>query len=560
MSKVKTYNIDNISPLGDIFGFSNLVGYYNENKHKKLNEWLDFYETFEKPGKQGLVGLFKPTKNINNEDKSPVSDRSINSSGKNRDYKYVFKISQYINYLVQHEYTVMKGLNELSPYCPHFCKVIGTLLCEVDAQSRKSGNPFQITTKYPIEKEVLLTEYIDNSYKLYNYIVSKKIHENVIYSAIKQVLMAIAIAQRKKQFTHYDLHSYNIMMKKCDENVVFLYVLDEDNQFCVPTYGHYPVIIDFGFSYIQDLDNGPAWPSMAHTDVGFMSDRFDPIADPKLFLVTVAREMRISRKNSKSNKFRRIIKNIFGNLKIDWESGWDDVEEKGASDYVTDMLNGYNKDSNIFDNYDHYCIDLIQSLIILPLEEQKYTDIEVSYKAFIKEFVKIENEIGNPFYNLYILKGIIDIAREVRVDYSSKSNISRDKALKYFRRSIYERINYVAKYCLPKDIHFEKMLCSLLCLAKNTEGILYDVITTRMKEKEREYSKLPLQTPEQIYGAIEANIQDKYIFSDKTVIFVMNSIKKDCSRLELNKKECDEINKIHSLSKGTFLYNLYKNS
>jgi hypothetical protein len=526
--------------FSEIFGFSDLVDYYNKNKEKRFDEWLEFDTTFEKPGKQGLVGLLNPKK----------SKTDIKS-------KIVFKISQYINYLVQHEYSVMKGLNELAPYCPHFCKVIGTILCEVDSDCRKSGNPFEIKTKHPIEKEVLLTEYVEDSSKLYNYIKSKKIHENVLYSAIKQVLMAIAIAQRKKNFSHYDLHSYNIMMKKCDDNVVFLYVLDEDNQFCIPTYGHYPVIIDFGFSYIKDLENGPAWPSMAHTDVGFMSDRFDPIADPKLFLVTVVEELRNKRKNSKTNKFRRVLKNIFGNLKIDWDSGWDNVEEKGASDFVTEILNDYNKDSNIFHNYDYYCIDLIQSLIILPLQEQNYKDIEVSYKAFIKEFVKIENEIGDPFYNLYILKGIIDVAREVRVDYMSKK--SSNKAISYFRKSIYERINCVANYCNPKNIHFEKMLCSLLCLSKNIEGILYDVITSRMKVKEREYSKMPLQTIEQIYGAIEANIPSKYIFNKKTVVFIMNSIEEKCSRLQLTSQECDEINDMNSLSKGTFLYDIFKN-
>ena len=183
--------------------------------------------------------------------------------------------------------------------------------------------------------------------------------------------MAIAIAQRKKKFTHYDLHSYNIMMKKCNKDVVFLYVLDEENQFCIPTHGYYPVIIDFGFSYTEDMNDGPAWGSMGHTDVGFMSDRFDPIADPKLFLVTVASEMREKRKNKKSNKFRRIVKNLFGKLNIDWESGWDNAEEKSASDFVTEMLKDHSRQSNLFDNYDHHCVDIIQSLIILPLEEQK---------------------------------------------------------------------------------------------------------------------------------------------------------------------------------------------
>ena len=265
------------SPLTNINGFDQLFEYFNKNKDTTWSKWLKFENTFDKPGKQGLVGLLSPI------------DQLFNEEGK--ELKFVFKVSQYINYLIQHEYVVMKGLNSLAPYCPHFCKAIGTLLCEIDPNARKKGNPFLITTKHHIEKEILLTEYIDNSCKFYNYIRSKKIHDRIIYSSIKQVLMAIAIAQRKKNFTHYDLHSYNVMMKKCNKDVVFLYVLDEENQFCVPTHGNYPVIIDFGFSYISDMDDGPAWASMAHTDVGFMSDRYDWVADPKLFLVTVAKEM-----------------------------------------------------------------------------------------------------------------------------------------------------------------------------------------------------------------------------------------------------------------------------
>ena len=531
------------SPLSEITGFSSLVEYYEKHKDKSWMEWLEFYQTFEKPGKQGLVGLLKPKKEIFNPIGKPL--------------KIVFKISQYINYLVQHEYSVMKGLNDISPYCPHFCKAIGTLLCEIDPTARKKGNPFLITTKHPIEKEILLTEYVDNSTKLYNFIKSDKIPEKVIYSSIKQVLMGIAIAQKKKKFTHYDLHSYNIMMKKCNKDVVFLYVLDKDNQFCVPTHGYYPVIIDFGFSYIKDLDEGPAWPSMAHTDVGFMSDRFDPIADPKLFLVTVATEMRQMRNNKKSNKFRRIVKNIFGKLKIDWESGWDNVEEKGASDFVTEMISGHSSHSNLFDNYNHYCIDIIQSLIILPLEEQKYENIDQSYKAFLDEFVKIEHQIGNPFYNLYVLKGIVDVAREVRVDYLHKGK-DRERAIKYFRESIYERVRFVADYCHPKDIKFEKMLCALLCLARNIEGVLYDVIESRMQSKERDYERLPLQTTEQIYGAIEVNMPDNYIFNENTTVFVMNCITEDCSRLELTSEQVKEVNNYASLGKGCFLYSLYK--
>ena len=46
----------------------------------------------------------------------------------------------------------------------------------------------------------------------------------------------------------------------------------------------------------------------------FMSDRFDWVADPKLFLVTVSNEIRYKRKTKISLKLKHIVKNIFGNL------------------------------------------------------------------------------------------------------------------------------------------------------------------------------------------------------------------------------------------------------
>ena len=94
----------------------NLISYYDENKDNDWKEWLSFDTVFNKPSKQGIVGLL--------EMKNNTSD------------KLVFKISQYINYLTQHESIVMKGLNTLSSYCPHFCRSIGTILCDVEPKCK----------------------------------------------------------------------------------------------------------------------------------------------------------------------------------------------------------------------------------------------------------------------------------------------------------------------------------------------------------------------------------------------------------------------------------------
>ena len=128
------------------------------------------------------------------------------------------------------------------------------------------------------------------------------------------------------------------MIKRCDKNIVNLYIIDDDNQFCIPTMGYNPIIIDYGFSYISDMEDNPLWASLAHTDVGFMSNIFDWVADPKLFLITVSLEIKNKRNSKQSKIFRRIVKNIFYPLNIDWESGWDEDQDRGATEFITQIF------------------------------------------------------------------------------------------------------------------------------------------------------------------------------------------------------------------------------
>ena len=505
----------------------------NDNKNKDWTEWLEFDKVFSKPGKQGLAGLFKI---------------------KGTEYSIVFKVSQYINHLAQHEMAIMKGLSKITSYCPHFSKGLDTIKCNIDPKCRKSGNPFKPVCKYPIEKDVILIEYIDNSKKFYNYINSEKIEEHILYSTSKQILMALLIAQKKTKFTHYDLHSYNIMMKKCDKDLVMLYVIDEDNQFYVPTYGHYPVIIDYGFSYIGELENNPMWATLAHTDVGFTSDRFDWVADPKLFLVTVSGEIKDKRKTKSAKKFRRIVENMFNKLTIDWESGWDDIDDTGASDVVIEMLEGYNIGSELFKEFDHYCIDLLQSLIILPLEPQSYKNIDKAYKGFLEEFIKIENEINSSFYNLYILKEIVDVARSVRVDYERREEHYIKSAVNIFKQRVFNKIYTVAKFVQLKDVKFEKMLCSLLVLSKNIEGVLYDTMNTKMKKKLMEYKKLPVQNIEQIMGILQVNMPDNYVLTEDTKVYVVDCIREVNEVKSIKRQDLEEINSSIDIAKGGMIY------
>ena len=185
---------------------------------------LTFLSYIDNTSKQGIVGLCKREKDRNNEE-------------------VVFKISRYLNFLIYHEYIVMKGLMDLRPYCPHYCALLDILSLKVNSEYKDNKkDPFKVTDK-SLEHDVLFSSYISDSNKLSSYIKSDNITDDVLISTVKQTMIAIQMAQEKKNFSHYDLHSNNILMKRCNKDMVFLYVLSPENVYCVPTYGHYPVIL-----------------------------------------------------------------------------------------------------------------------------------------------------------------------------------------------------------------------------------------------------------------------------------------------------------------------------
>ena len=151
----------------------------SEEKYKLVNKIIKdklpsdfkFIRNFSNQGKQGVVGILKI---------------------KDNDELCVYKISQYINHLARHEYYIMKSLNKLREYCPHFCKVFKLIKQTVDADYRKKENPFSINTKHPINIDTILMELLPHK-KLYNFIKNKEISEDIIYSSVKQVLLAIFI-------------------------------------------------------------------------------------------------------------------------------------------------------------------------------------------------------------------------------------------------------------------------------------------------------------------------------------------------------------------------------
>lgn len=506
----------------------------SNKKYETLPPGIEYKESFSKNGKQGVVGLLKL------------------KSGKN----CVWKISQHINYIVDQENAILQSLNDMREYCPHFVRGFGKLTVKMSSDYRKVENPYKTSGRHNIYNDVLLLEHIDKARKFYRYIKNKSIEEEVLYSIVKQTLLAMTVAQREKGLAHYDLHSNNILIKTCNPNSVFLYVLDDKTQYCVPTYGYYPVIIDFGFGYVDAMKDGPLWGALAHTEVGFLSNMCDKWADPKLFLVTVSDEIKGYRKTKTSRKFRRLVKNIFSPLNIDWESGWDSQNGViNCSDKVYNMVKREGKFSKFFRETGQYCIDIMQSLITLPLKKRRYRDIEDVYRMIVDEFHKIEMEISSVFYNLYIFKKIVDAARVVMPLYSNKDTMN--EATRKFKGMALETISEVAKYCNPR-LDWDKLLCSLIVFSRQMEGLMYEHITPRLNEKAEEYEDMDLKSQTEIYEALEVNIPSDFVFDGDTSVYVWDFHRKQSKCIELSPRFVDKINnESDTLRRGKMLYDFY---
>jgi len=525
--------------LSSLTGTSEIDTYINQHISNNIKDKLTFVKNF-KNGKQGIVSLYK------------IADI---------DQYVVLKLSQDVNYLSQHEYRVMLSLNPISDYCHNFIRVFNIFRTEVDRKHKKNIDPLIVSQKNPIEQDVILYQYLDNSKSFYKYIKSKKIEDSIIFSTIKQTLLSLYIAQQKCKLTHYDLHSCNIMMKQCDPNLVFLYVLNSDIQICIPSFGHYPVIIDYGFSYTNTLNDTPLYSSLAHTEMGFTSYTFNWVTDPKLFLTSVLNDILIHRQHiSKVNKFRNIVNTMFKDLHLDKESGWDICNSgKSVAEQVLDVLNKHNTCSSIFKKDGLYCIDIIQSLIILPIHKQEHKDIGISCNTFLTEFSKFENLISNPIHILYILRCIVDIAREVRNDYLIES--SRTYALTYFKNTISEIISHIAKYVIIKHIHWEKLLCSLYYLSTHIEGLMYELISKYNILYKKKTDKLIVQNILDIYELINHSIQDIYTYQpSKTNVFIIDNINEKSDIMSLSDLDCNIINRLDNYQQSSYLYELYKSN
>ena len=223
-----------------------------------------------------------------------------------------------------------------------------------------------------------------NNFPLHRYLKKINYNNHLLSSQILQILVALQIAQNKFNFTHYDLHTVNILQQRCEYNSVFLYNIN-DNKYLIPTYGYYPKIIDVGSSYCDVVKNHTMLTHANSYDYGFQSQFYDPLNDIHHSLLSLF--YYIEDKKDCFDTLSNKIKHIFYRLPVLKKSGWKklphDLTDTVLWKIKKDCLPEYEK-YEIFREYKGNFIEILNSLVNIPFNTDLDNDI-INTNIYINE-------------------------------------------------------------------------------------------------------------------------------------------------------------------------------
>lgn len=238
---------------------------------------------------------------------------------------------------------------------------------QYEIELEKSKNLFH-DTKDSFPRTVILYEKINN-FPLHRFLKKINYDNNLLSSQILQILLALQIGQNCFNFTHYDLHTTNVLEQRCEFNSVFLYNI-KNKKYLVPTYGYYPKIIDVGSSYCDAVKEHTMLTHANSYDYGFQSQFFDPLNDIHHSLLNLF--YYIEDKKSCFDTLSNKIKHIFYRLPVLRKSGWKklphDLTDTVFWKIKKDCLPEY-ENYDIFREYKGNFLEVLNSLVSIPFDK-----------------------------------------------------------------------------------------------------------------------------------------------------------------------------------------------
>jgi hypothetical protein len=321
---------------------------------------------------------------------------------------FVYKVCKYgISNSVQHEYNVTKDLEEIN--LPTFQRCYGMCILHV-------GRDIIDIMKKRNKKVLFLHLY--ERFPLCQFLDFSHTDKMRVASFVLNILMTIYVLHEKKKFCQHDLHAGNILLQKCDEGKVMCYDFTSigsssasssslasrtsGEKYLIPTYGYYPVIIDFGNSYSSGIEGKGM---QTHTDKYYKGFRYaipDDVEDIHHFLLTAFSYLKDVDVNDNSEEFKKLGLRIwlqFRGMSLT-PSGWKRLKVNVTDELLNNVyhLKGKKKKKyGIIEKYHARFFEVFNPLIILPFKKNGKSLRESFHllNGFISALQLIESQTFN---------------------------------------------------------------------------------------------------------------------------------------------------------------------
>jgi len=200
-----------------------------------------------------------------------------------------------------HEYIVgALALNNIRKYVPNFAYVFGTF----DCSSPVIGANKEIDTwcGYQPGVNYVIYENVNPSTPLGN--LNKSIGFDKFLNYYLQIMLALRVAYSKYDFTHYDLHDQNVLVRKLDRMVAIPYDTPKGKRYIVTD--SIATVIDYGQSHVK-ID-GKSFGFYGLEAYGTLADHSFPLFDAYKLLLMSMRTMLTSNNINAFNGAATLLK------------------------------------------------------------------------------------------------------------------------------------------------------------------------------------------------------------------------------------------------------------
>ncbi|CCA61393.1 hypothetical protein AV955_gp036 [Diadromus pulchellus ascovirus 4a] len=347
---------------------------------------LTFQKKLTTDGVQGSCGLLK-LQGEPPRDTGPEDARDLIDSFETDQVFYKYGNDAHNCTLARHEHVIATHLYEECCHFPNFLRPITYMKNIKVAKAKDGASPFsKVATDKTVNVDLGIFEYLDNFVTLHKFIRTHPAEE--VHSVVFQLVIALVVARRRARFVHNDLHTSNVVVKKCDKNLFILYRFDfagKKRVALVKTRGYYPVIIDYGLSYSSECD-GMGLETCDLDKLGIITYKYDAVSD-------ILRLGTILATYNTSPGLSSAVKKVFANVPLRKNTAWENVSRcESNKEPRKILLRSYR--TTFDDALDDQFYSLIQRCVVLPIRDRGVTadrdELSRVSEKFFMEWKKID--------------------------------------------------------------------------------------------------------------------------------------------------------------------------